>query len=247
MAFCELRWFSNVLGKQVGTNVILPDTGKPPFATYYLLHGLSDDYTIWHRRTRIEWYAKDYPLIIVMPDGFRNFYTNNESGPQYAKYIGEELVAMIERTFPARRDRGGRCVGGLSMGGYGAMRVGLGYADKFASLNSHSGALGRGHDTTQPSWFPEALAVFGTNPKGSDHDLLELARRAKAKKILPKILIDCGKQDYLLKENRQMHRDLTKMKIPHTYREFPGVHDWPYWDEHVQEALKFHAGTMKLK
>ena len=66
MPLCHVHWFSNVLQKHVATNVILPATGKPPFATYYLLHGLSDDYTGWVRRTRIEWYVRELPLIVVI-------------------------------------------------------------------------------------------------------------------------------------------------------------------------------------
>ena len=79
MALCHVHWFSKILGKQIATNVIVPEGAKPPFATFYLLHGLSDDYTIWQRRTRIEAYAEKLPLIIVMPDGFRGFYTNGTS------------------------------------------------------------------------------------------------------------------------------------------------------------------------
>src|SRR5262249_12684007 len=117
MSLCEIHWFSKTLEKQVSTIVILPDTGKPPFATYYLLHGLSDDHTIWQRRTRIEWYVRELPMIVVMPDGYRGFYTDYDKGPAYAKYINEELIAFIERNFPAKPARTARCIGGLSMGG----------------------------------------------------------------------------------------------------------------------------------
>src|SRR5690606_26525573 len=138
------HWTSKTLGKQVGSFVILPERGKPPFATFYLLHGLSDDYTIWQRRTSIERYVADLPLIVVMPDGFRGFYTKNEVGPDYATYIGQELPDFIERNFPARPARAARCIGGLSMGGYGALRLALGFPDRFASAHSHSGALMHG-------------------------------------------------------------------------------------------------------
>src|SRR5580704_1936168 len=101
MAFIQLRWFSNVLSKNVETWLLHPDIGRPPFPTLYLLHGLSDDCTTWMRRTRIEVHAANYPMMIVMPDGFRGFYTNADSDPRYATYIAEELPAMIERTFAA--------------------------------------------------------------------------------------------------------------------------------------------------
>src|SRR5262245_25051271 len=101
MALCEVHFFSEILRKQVAMNVIVPDRGSGPFATFYLLHGMSDDYTTWHRRTRIEWYVRELPLIVVMPDGFRGFYTDNEDGPPYARFFAEELLAFVERILPA--------------------------------------------------------------------------------------------------------------------------------------------------
>src|SRR5258708_31961358 len=123
MAIAHVNWFSETLAKMVGMNVILPEAGAGPFATFYLLHGLSDDYTAWQRRTRIEWYVRDLPLIVVMPDGGRGFYTDNAAGPAYATFMAEELPAFIERTFPAPTHRGGPFVGGLSMGRHGPLRL----------------------------------------------------------------------------------------------------------------------------
>lgn len=247
MAFCQVQWVSQVLGKAVGTYVILPEVGKPPYATFYLLHGLSDDHTIWHRRTRIEWYVRDLPLIVVMPDGFRGFYTNNDAGPQYAKYMGEELVGFIERSFPARRSRSARCIGGLSMGGYGALRLGLGYPDTFASVNSHSGALMHARKAQTVMDPAEFRRIFGPRPENTDHDLVHLTQKARRAGKLPRIRIDCGTEDFLLQENRQFHDVLQRMKVPHEYAEFPGTHNWDYWDTHVQEALAFHAKNLRLK
>lgn len=246
MAFCHVQWFSQVLSKQVGCNVILPDVGKGPYATFYLLHGLSDDYTMWQRRSRIEWYVRELPLIVVMPDGFRGFYTNNEEGPAYAKYIGEELPAFIEKTFPAKRARSGRCIGGLSMGGYGALRIGLGYADTYASVNSHSGAVMHGTKTYTKPEQAEFRRIFGARPAGSGHDLLLLVKKAKRAGKLPKMLIDCGTEDHLLADNREFHAKLDAMGVPHQYAEFPGAHTWDYWDTHIQEALRFHATNLRL-
>ncbi len=234
------------MGKQVGTNVIVPGSGAGPFPVFYLLHGLSDDYTIWQRNTAIERYSAAYPMIVVMPDGYRGFYTDNDAGPAYAKYIGEELPEVIERTFHARTDRAGRCIGGLSMGGYGALRVGLGYPERYASINSHSGALDvrRYSQVNGPLPGPAATQVFGADPTGTPHDLVFLAQRAKAAGQLPKIRIDCGTEDFLLEANRYYHGELNRLNIPHEYEEFPGSHEWGYWDLHVREALAFHARTV---
>lgn len=244
MALVHLHFFSKVLGKHVAAEVLLPDEGKPPFPVFYLLHGLSDDHTIWLRRTRLESYVAGLPMIVVMPDGFRGFYTDNEQGPAFGRYIGEELVAVIDRFFPTRASRSGRAIGGLSMGGYGALRNALTYPETFGSANSHSGAVyagthrwDRGHDRLDAREF---MRVFGPRPEGSRHDLLQLVRKVPRRK-LPKLLIDCGTEDFLIQDNRALHAKLKAHRIPHVYAEFPGSHNWDYWDTHVRDALRFHA------
>jgi len=248
MALCEVHWHSKILKQKLGMNVILPETGEGPFHTFYLLHGLSDDYTTWERRTRIEWYVRELPLIVVMPDGFRGWYTDHDKGPSFGKYVGEEVVAFVERNFPARPERAARHIGGLSMGGYGAIRTALRYPDVFSSANSHSGALIHGStDWSLPedredrrSFAEEMHHVFGSRPEGSAHDLLALARSTQVAKLMPRLLLDCGTSDFLIEANRRFHRELEHLNIPHIYREFPGAHDWDYWDAHIREALEFH-------
>jgi S-formylglutathione hydrolase FrmB len=259
MAWTTLHWNSSVIGKQTTAQVLLPETGKGPFPVFYLLHGLSDDSSMWLRRSRIEWYVRDLPLIVVMPDGYRSFYTHHVDGPDFARHIGEELPGFIERNFQARAERSARAIGGLSMGGYGALRVGMGYADRFCSINSHSGAVGWGNFDykTGPAapaslngrgeeFMRELGRIFGTDPRGSIHDLGVLARRALAAGNLPDLLLDCGSEDFLIEDNRAFHAELTAARVPHIYREFPGSHTWDYWDTHIQEALAFHARNLRL-
>lgn len=253
----HVHWFSEILGKATTAQILYPDAGKPPFPTLYLLHGLSDDSTIWLRRTRLEVYAANLPLLIVMPDGYRSFYTNHHEGADYARHFGEELPAFIERTFQVRPTRDARAIGGLSMGGYGALRVGLGYAGRFCSIHSHSGAVGWGQNrnyeqvaraTGRGSDFAAELRrIFGPSPEGSDHHLLTLAKRAKKARQLPKISLDCGREDFLLTNNRAFVKELRAAKVPHTYKEHPGSHEWGYWDTHIREALAFHMKNLKLR
>jgi S-formylglutathione hydrolase FrmB len=250
MALVEAHWSSPTLRKKVGTTLLLPDVGKPPFPVFYLLHGLSDDHTIWTRYTRLEQYVRQLPLVVVMPDGFRGFYTDNANGPAYARYIADDLTGFVERHFPVKTTRSARCIGGLSMGGYGALRIALAHPDRYVSANSHSGAVGYG-DTFDPktgSVLPEweFRNIFGHSPGSTDHDLRHLVRRAKRAKRLPQLLIDCGTEDFLLPHNRKFHDDLTRLKVPHTYREFPGDHNWDYWDQHVRDALDFHCKALRL-
>jgi len=245
----DFHFFSDTLKKHVAACVLLPDAGEPPFATFYLLHGLSDDYTIWLRRTSIERYAQQYPLIIVMPDGYRGFYTNNDAGAAYATYMAEDLVKTIDRTFPTKRGRASRGIGGLSMGGYGALRLALGYPQLFAAATSHSGAVLHGSQPEPrkggPLQPPEFHRIFGKDPTGTEHDILALAQRCRSHETLPKIRIDCGTEDDLLADNRELHQKLDAMQVAHQYQEFPGKHDWAYWDEHVQEALAFQHKHLK--
>ena len=245
MALCDLHFFSQSLGKHVGAYVYVPDDTPPPFATLYLLHGLSDDYTIWLRRTSIERYALSHRLMIVMPDGFRGFYTNNPDGPAYATYIAKEVVETIERIFPAKRSRESRGVGGLSMGGYGALRLALGHPEVFSVATSHSGAVmhgSRNHPRVGGALQDaEFRRIFGEAPVGTDHDVLHLAATAKKAGTLPHLRIDCGVDDDLIHDNRTLHAKLEALRVPHEYEEFPGGHDWEYWDTHVREALAFHS------
>lgn len=247
MPFCDFHWFSDTLRTQVGSYVILPQVGEPPFPVFYLLHGLSDDHTIWHRRTRIEEYVANLPLIVVMPDGFRGFYTRNEEGPDYDKYMAEELPSVIERNFQAKRDRASRCIGGLSMGGYGAMRLGLTYPERYVSVHSHSGAALCGSKAWSGPEQAEFRRIFGPNPKGTLHDLMHLAQRAKNAGRLTKLRIDCGTEDGLLSDNRQFHQFLGQVGYAHEYEEFPGNHSWPYWDVHIREALQFHCKALGIE
>ena len=253
MAFCELHYFSNALSKQTAAHVFLPEgKAKGPFPVFYLLHGLSDDHTIWQRRTSLERHLEGLPLIVVMPDGGRGFYCDAVEGFAYQTALARDLVNFIDATFHTKAERKGRCIGGLSMGGYGAIKLALQYPGLFVSAHSHSGAMGYGH-TVRADWpesqWPEAKRILGPHFKGGGpNDLYLLAEKVKKapKSKRPGLWIDCGTEDFLLVENRAFHAHLKKIGLPHTYKEFPGAHDWSYWDLHIREALAFHAKHLGL-
>jgi S-formylglutathione hydrolase FrmB len=250
MAICELRYFSKALCKHTAANLILPEGAEGPFATFYLLHGLSDDHTIWQRRTSIERYVAEYPLIVVMPDGGRGFYCDGIAGDAWETAIIRDLIGYVDAMFPTRASREGRCIGGLSMGGYGAVKLALKYPDLFRSAVSHSGALAFAHHPLVPSpedpFATELSRVVGEHPEGGPDDIFALAERLPAAKR-PALRIDCGTEDFLLDANRALHAHLTQLGYPHEYAEFPGQHEWGYWDVHVQEALAFHGRHLGLK
>lgn len=244
MAFCELKYFSNALGKMTAANVILPENGSTgPFPVLYLLHGLSDDNTGWARRTSIERYVANWPLIVVMPDSGRGFYCDAQEGMPYETAIAGDLVSYIDNVFQTRKERTGRALAGLSMGGYGAVKLALRFPERFVSAHSHSGALGFGHRSLEDedSFAMEFRRIVGANPQGGIHDLYALSKQLVASPSKPALRIDCGVDDFLIEDNRAYHKHLEQIGYAHEYAEYSGAHDWDYWDEHVREAIVFSA------
>lgn len=250
MALSELHYYSKALDKMTAATVILPDgEGVPPgpYPVFYLLHGLSDDYTAWQRRTSLERYAEGMPLIIVMPDGGRGWYTNAREGYAYETAIVRDLVGLVDQIYHTDPRREARVVGGLSMGGYGAVKLALGRPDLFCSAVSHSGALTMAHQAGDPTVarVRELVRIFGPDPRGGPDDLFTLAARVD-RALLPALRIDCGTEDFLLDANRDFHAHLEELGVPHEYAELPGGHTWDYWDRHVRDALVFHARALGL-
>lgn len=244
MPLCELRYFSRALGKHIGAFVLLPETESPgPFPVMFLLHGLSDDYSIWLRRTSIERYVEGMNLIVVMPDGGRGFYTDAKEGFAYGTAMVPELSDLVARTFHTRPGWG---VTGLSMGGYGAVRLALRHPDVFRSAVSLSGAMGFGHIVGEDNrGREEFMRILGEDFVGGENDLFALVECLDAD-ARPALRIDCGTEDFLIEHNRSFHDHLQSLGVEHEYEESPGAHDWAYWDEHVRPALKFHRRHLEF-
>ena len=144
MARLHTQFRSDALQIAVSVDVILPQEAclkgrKPP--VLYLLHGLSDDHSIWLRRTSIERYADVLGLAVVMPAVNRSFYADTAYGAQYWTFVSEELPRVMHGFFPLSDKRADTFVAGLSMGGYGAFKLALTLPDRFAAAASLSGAL----------------------------------------------------------------------------------------------------------
>jgi len=180
-----------------------------------------------------------------MPDGGRGFYCDAVQGFAYETALITDLIGYIDRMFHTRAERSGRCIGGLSMGGYGAIKLALRFPDLFCSAVSHSGAMNFAHVYPDPN-HAEFGRVIGENPVGGLNDLYALAESIDRTK-LPALRIDCGEEDFLLDMNREFHTHLEKIGVPHEYQEFLGAHDWGYWDMHVQEAIAFHARHLGIE
>lgn len=249
MAYCELHYFSAALGKQTTATVILPQSDHPgPFPVLYLLHGLSDDYTAWMRNTSIVRYVSRLPLIVVMPDGGRGFYCDAVQGFAYETAITTDLIGYIDKMLPTVATREGRVLAGLSMGGYGALKLALSHPDKFCATVSHSGAPDFAHVWPDPN-HDEFGRIIGDDSVGGPNDLYALAERFATGELgpWPQVRLDCGVDDFLLEMNRSFQAHLQKLGLPHEYEEFPGAHEWGYWDEHIKETLAFHAKILGIE
>ena len=248
MAVCDLHLGNqNALHKMTSVVVILPENAGPgPFPVLYLLHGLSDDETAWTRRTSLERYVEGLPLIVVMPDGGRGFYTDSATEPAgaFETFLMRDLIGFVDRTFQTRRDRTGRVIAGLSMGGYGAIKLALKFPEVFCAAASHSGALWR-PDLLEAYEGSELHRVFGDHPGGGANDVYALAERAD-RTHLPALRFDCGTEDYLLAQNRLFQQHLAALDIRHEYAEHPGAHDWNYWDTHIRDTLSFLMINLRL-
>jgi putative tributyrin esterase len=250
MAVCEIHFNAqHALQRMTSCMVVLPENAGPgPFPVFYLLHGLSDNHTAWTRRTSLERYVDGLPFIVVMPDGGRGFYTDSHTDPlaAFETFIVRDLIGFIDRTFQTRATREGRVIAGLSMGGFGAVKLAFKYPELFAAAASHSGVLRSGAEWNPANPNTELARIFGPTLEGGPNDVYALARRADRDR-LPALRIDCGRDDFLFDSNRRFHAHLDSLEIPHEYAEHPGAHDWAYWDAHIQETIAFFAGALGLK
>jgi S-formylglutathione hydrolase FrmB len=255
MALIHCDFFSETLGLCSSMLVILPQptrsqigmtgqagSGKHP--TLWLLHGMSDDQTIWLRRTSIERYVSELGLAVVMPAVHRSFYTDMAHGYRYWTYISEELPEIARSFFPLSAARDENFAAGLSMGGYGAFKLGLRCPDRYAAAASLSGAVDMARRVNVPhgseEWQQEMRLIFGDldSMAGSDNDLLHLAQQiASTRGPRPRLYQCCGTEDFLYEGNIRFRDEVRAMGLDLTYEEGPGTHEWGYWDRQIQRVL----------
>lgn len=252
MPLIHCNFFSQVLGICTSMDVILPllkfqegaSTCPEPHPTLYLLHGYSDDHTIWQRRTSIERYVEGLNLAVVMPNVHLSYYTNMAIGLNYWTFISQEVPHVARSLFHLSTAREDNFAAGLSMGGYGAFKLALARPGMFCAAASLSGAL----DVVSlvrlipPERRAGMQAIFGDLDalKSSPNDLFTLAQSAaKNKDLMPRLFQYCGTEDFLYPSNTGFLKTLQKLKYNVTYTESPGDHQWKYWDEQIQRVLEW--------
>ncbi|MDQ6676523.1 MAG: esterase family protein [Acidobacteriota bacterium] len=236
---------SESLGEDRNVNVLLPldyESSTARYPVLYLLHGYGDDQSAWSYMTNLSGYASQHRIIIVMPDGSKSFYINSAGDPKakFEDYISKELIAYTDshyRSIPLPR---ARAIAGLSMGGYGAVYLGLKYPGRYSAVGSFSGALSLSRDPPSDSARAKEFAtLFGTpgSDQAKERDPFLLLDKLPAAQT-PLIYIACGGEDFLVKGNREFVSQMALRKIPYEYREIsPRGHTWDFWDDQIRIFL----------
>lgn len=250
MALLTLNFYSEALGMQTQAMVILPQKSVAgqigisntangnAYKCLYLLHGLSDDHTIWMRRTSIERYAAEYGICVVMPAAGRSFYCDMVHGQNYYTFIAKELPQRIQEFFRVSGKREDNYIAGLSMGGYGAMKIALRESSQFCACGALSPLcdLDKRFDIADPSVM---LNLFGQCSTPNEDSLMFLADREKDNPQKPRIYMATGTKDFLYENAQPLRQKLMQNGYDFTYTEAPTDHNWNYWDEQIQKVLKW--------
>lgn len=255
MALLQANIYSNVLGKEVCVEVILPQQTEKTIGTdsvgatmdvpvLYLLHGMGGNHSVWQRRTAIERYVENLGLAVIMPSTDLGWYTDTQYDMKYWTFVAEELPNICHELFPqltVKREK--TFAAGLSMGGYGAVKLGLRKPENFAAVASLSGAVAlaeaveslletRGRDYWEGIFGPlETLA-------GSENDPIHLLEELSVEKA-PKFFLACGTEDFLYPANQYFVEKARAKGLDLTYEEGPGEHTWDFWDQWIQRVLSW--------
>ncbi|MCX4316971.1 MAG: alpha/beta hydrolase family protein [Lachnospiraceae bacterium] len=267
MALMQVDFHSKTLQMEASLSVIMPEkqqgVGVTPFLregrhpVLYLLHGTSGDHTDWERWTSIERYASKKGIAMVMPGAQLSAYANMVYGERFFDYIAEELPEFMKAYFPISDRREDTFICGLSMGGYGALKIGLSKPEQYAAI----GTLSNGNHAYMLEGVPKELLespageqLFkrfklcwglerGETPIGTEQDIFYLAERNRTKgQVLPEIFAACGTEDHNYKMASQM-RDfflgLPGNPYHYTYHEESGGHTWEFWDKWIVAYLEW--------
>ncbi len=251
MANIKMDMFSDNLLQTVSVDLYFPsdrqeNKGSEPCAVVYLLHGMKGTSSSWFNLTAVQRYAQDNNIILICPQAHNSFYANNYFGEDYFTFITEELPTKLQSIYNIPKEREKTFIAGLSMGGYGAMLLGLSRPDLYAACATFSGAVG----ITQAEYInkDDPFAQRYLRPiLGPDYelrqelDILYLAKKVSElpKEQQPRILCTCGTEDFLYVPNTAFKNYIKTLPLSFTYMEWAGSHEWDFWDKSFVYAIDF--------
>jgi putative tributyrin esterase len=247
-----LRWItvkSPALRQRADITVFVPTNSKSDqdLPVAILLHGVYGSHWAWalkggaHRTAaRMIQAGEIVPMVLAMPSdglwGDGSGYVPHET-QDFDRWIVEDVPTAVCEAVPGVGQNSPFCISGLSMGGFGAMRLGAKYPQIFKAVGGHSSMT---HFDQHTQFTEEPLESYGCPT--ADRSVLETMMRNRDR--LPPVRFDCGTEDPLLAPNRKLSQELKRAGIAHTYEEFPGGHEWPYWETHLADMLRFFSQTL---
>jgi S-formylglutathione hydrolase FrmB len=241
--------YSTVMKKSIKAVVITPDqySVAKAFPVVYLLHGYSGNYASWINSTKnLSDLADQHQTIIVCPDGgFNSWYWDSEvdEKSQYETYVSKELVQWIDGKYKTIKDKKGRAITGLSMGGHGALYLAFKHQDIYGAAGSMSGGV-----DIRPfpnNWdMAKKLGDYAKEPKKwEENSVVNMIHLLKPNSL--SLIIDCGTADFFMEVNKQLHQELLYRNIPHDFIVRPGAHNWDYWNNAVKYQMLFMSNYFK--
>lgn len=235
--------YSTAMKKNIKAVVITPEhyTEGKFYPVVYLLHGAGDNYSGWVTKApNVVALADTYQEIIVCPDGnVTSWYLDSPVNKawKYETYITKELIPFIDEHYKTVKDRKGRAITGLSMGGHGALYLAFRHQELFGAAGSMSGGV-----DIRPfpkSWkIEEKLGSYAQNPENWEaNTVINLVHLLTPGSL--SLIIDCGTDDFFYKVNVNLHEKLLERNIAHDFISRPGNHSWPYWQNAVNYQLLF--------
>jgi len=239
----DVRFHSDSLERDITYRIVFPATnpkGKR-FPVLYLLHGGGGDFREWTNNSDVARFAEE-GLILVMPEAESSYYTNSEdrAKDRFEDYIVKDVIAEVETRFPADSSR--RAIAGVSMGGFGAIKLAMKYPTLYGFVGALSPAIDvptRRFSFKRISQYRYHASIFGAwgSRTRRDNDPFVLARQVDPKNA-PFMFVTCGEQEGLLPSNRQFAALLAERKFRFEFHPGPGGHNWNQWNARLPEVFE---------
>src|SRR5690554_1284786 len=241
--------FSASMNRSIKTVTILPNDydSKKEFPVVYLLHGHGGKYSDWvNNASGIKELSDRYSLIIICPDGgFGSWYWDSPVDPafKFETFVSRELVNWVDQNLKTRKDRTGRAITGLSMGGHGALYLAFKHQDIYGAAGSTAGGV-----DIRPfplNWdMAKRLGSYAEYPNlWEENTVINLTHLLTPGSL--EIMIDCGTSDFFYSVNEELHNKLLSRNIRHTYLTGPGAHNWAYWNNSILYQILFMSEYFK--
>jgi putative tributyrin esterase len=233
----DVKFRSAALNREMQYRVVLPASIEPgrKLPVVYLLHGAGGGFRDWSNYSDISRFA-EAGLILVMPEGDDSYYMNAAERPQdrYEDYIVQDLAQDAGAKFPTASGRRNHAIIGVSMGGFGAIKIALSHPDLFAFAGALSPAIDvpRRRFSIRRIQQSQALSsifgAWGSATRRADDPFL-IARSVNPAEA-PYLFLACGDAESLLSPNREFAAVLEHQHLRHEFHVAAGGHDWNQWN-----------------